>query len=307
MSRGAPDPADQAPGRDQVAPDQVAALAADPLPPAPATRGTSAVLSSATVAANGLEITYDALGSGPPLVMLHGASSSGRDDFGAQLPLFGRAFRCYLPDARGHGRTLWDVRAGLRYEDLVADVVAFADALGLGTFHLLGFSMGAATALELAVRSPERLRTLVVVGNAAEPEPRTTVIRRVADVARIEASDPAWAARLAERHDPVQGRGAWRRLMPGIVRMVETQRRLTPAELHAIDAPTMVVVGDRDPFVPVGHAWQLVRQLPDARLCVLPEAGHEVMVKRPILFNEACSGFYRGTEATAAARAAAAR
>ena len=49
----------------------------------------------------------------------------------------------------------------------------------------------------------------------------------------------------------------------------------------------MVAVGDHDPFVPVDHAWGLMRQLPDARLFVAPGCGHEVMVRRPALFNEA--------------------
>jgi pimeloyl-ACP methyl ester carboxylesterase len=258
----------------------------------------------ARVSANGLEIGYDALGAGPPLILLHGATSLGREDFGAQLPSFGEAFRCYVPDARGHGRTRFDVTLGLRYEDLIADVLAFADALGIATFHLLGFSMGGATALMLAARHPQRLRTLVVVGNSAEAEPRTTVIRRVADVGRVDAHDPAWAAALARRHDAHQGEGHWRRLLPAIVRLVETQGRLAPADLHSVDAPVMIAVGDRDPFIPVDQAWRLSRQLAGGRLFVAPDCGHEVASKRPILFNEACAGFYRSTEAVAARRAA---
>ena len=180
---------------------------------------------SAHVTANGLSVAFHATGTGAPLVMLHGASSSGREDFAAQVPLFSRAFRCYLPDARGHAGTRWDPAAGLRYGDLVVDLDAFADACNLGTFHLLGFSMGAATALLYAIRRPERLRTLVLVGTSPETEPRTRVIRHLADVSRIEAQDPAWAERLARRHDPVQGPGAWRRLMPAVIEMVARQFR----------------------------------------------------------------------------------
>ena len=68
----------------------------------------------------------------------------------------------------------------------------------------------------------------------------------------------------------------------------------------------MVVVGDRDPFTPVGQAWELARQLPDARLFVAPGCGHDVMVRRPALFNEAMGAFYRSTEKAATERAAAA-
>lgn len=255
------------------------------------------------VRANGLDVGYEVEGAGPPLVLLHGASSCGRVDFGATLPLFRRAFRCFVPDARGHGTTRWDVADGFRYEWLVDDLAAFADALGLDTFHLLGFSMGAATALGFAVRRPERLRTLVLVGITPQREPRASVARRMFDPERIARHDPAWAAELDRRHDPVQGEGGWERLLPAIAAETASQELHGPAELRRVDAPVLVAVGDRDPFVPVDHAWGLRRQLPDARLLVAPDCGHEVMLRRPALFNEALAGFYRSTEAVAAERA----
>lgn len=256
-----------------------------------------------TIVANGLEIGYDAVGAGPPVLMLHGATSSGRADFAAQRPLFAKAFRVYLPDARGHGRTRWDVANGFTHELLIDDALAFADALHLATFHLLGFSMGAMTALHLASRHPERVRTLVVVGITTQREPRASVARRLMDPDRIDRQDPAWASELGRLHDPVQGAGAWRRLLPAIAANVAVQPLLTPRELRRISAPTLVAVGDRDPFVPVDHAWGLQRQLPDARLLVVPDCGHEVTIRRPGLFNEAVGGFYRATEEIARDRA----
>lgn len=257
-----------------------------------------------TVAANGLEIAYDVTGAGPPVVMLHGASSLGREDFAAQLPSFRKAFRAYLPDARGHGATRWDAADGFEVGWLVDDLEAFVDALGLATFHLVGFSMGAMTALHFAGRRPDRIRTLIVAGISTAREPRTSVARRLMDPARIDRDDPDFAARLARRHDAGQGPGAWRTLLPAIAADVAAQPLLTPRQLHLIDAPALVVCGDRDPFVPVDHAWGLSRQLRDGRLLVLPGCGHEVTALRPGLFNDAAAGFYRETEATARARAA---
>ncbi|HKF86291.1 MAG TPA: alpha/beta hydrolase, partial [Candidatus Limnocylindrales bacterium] len=167
-----------------------------------------------TIAANGIEIAYTVAGAGPPLVLLHGASSSAAADFGRVLPALRGGFRTYAPDARGHAGTRWDAAAGFRYEWLVEDVLAFVDALGLETFHLLGFSMGGATALGFAARHSHRLRTLVLVGISPEREPRASVARRLFDPARIELQDPAWAAELSVRHDPSQGQGGWQRLLP---------------------------------------------------------------------------------------------
>jgi len=255
------------------------------------------------IRANDLDIAYEVVGAGPPLVLLHGATSLGREDFAAQLPLLSKVFRVHVPDARGHGGTRWDAADGFTCEWLVDDLEAFADALGLHTFHLVGFSMGAMTALQFAVRAPQRIRTLIVIGITTQREPRASVGRRLMDPERILARDPQLLAQLTRRHDPVQGVGAWQRLLPAIAADVAAQPLLTPSELHSIDCPTMVVAGDRDPFVPVEAAAGLARQLPDGRLFIVPDAGHEVMVRRAGLFNEGMSGFYRATEAEARKRA----
>ena len=257
-----------------------------------------------SVRANGLEIGYDVHGAGPPLIALHGATSLGREDYAAQVPSMQKGFLVHLPDARGHGRTRWDAAAGFRYDWLVDDLAAFADALGLDSFHLIGFSMGAMTALQFGARHPERLRTLVVVGITTQREPRASVGRRLMDPVRILEHDPAFAARLSRRHDAGQGEGAWQRLLPAIAADVAVQPLLTPAELHRIDCPAMVVCGDRDPFVPPEHAAALARQLPGGRLFVVPDCGHEVMSRRPGLFNEGIGAFYRATERDARTRAA---
>jgi pimeloyl-ACP methyl ester carboxylesterase len=248
-----------------------------------------------TIHANDLDIGYDVVGTGPPLVMLHAATSTGYDSFGAQIPVLAETFALHLPDARGHGRTRWDVADGYRAAWLVDDVLAFADALDLATFHLMGYSMGGMTALGLASRSPERVTTLVAVGIAPEREPRAGVARRMMDPGRIARDDPDWALDLARQHDSVQGSGAWRRLLPAIAEDVATQPLLTPSELRAVTAPALVACGDRDPFVPVGQAVALARAVRHGRLLVAPDCGHDVLDERPDLVNTALRDFYGST------------
>ena len=256
-----------------------------------------------TIRANDLEIGYERLGAGPPLILLHGASSSARVDFAAQIPSLTSAFGLVLPDARGHGATRWDPAHGFRGEWLVDDLEAFVDALGLATFHLAGFSMGAMTALGFAVRQPERVRTLVIAAITAEREPRASVARRLLDPERIERDEPAWAAQLARRHDRVQGRDAWRRLLPAIAADVAVQPLLTQRDVRSVTAPTLVMCGDRDPMAPVHQGARLARQVRDGRLLVVPDCGHELLSERPTLVNEALGSFYRSTETIARQRA----
>jgi pimeloyl-ACP methyl ester carboxylesterase len=256
-----------------------------------------------TIVANGLEIGYETIGAGPPLVMLHGATTTGRAAFAAQIEPLATAFLVVLPDARGHGWTRWDADDGFRAEWLIDDLVGFVDAFGLATFHLCGYSMGAMTALGFAARAPDRVRTLVVAGIAPDREPRASVTRRLMDPARILRDEPSWAADLAGTLDPTQGPDAWQRLLPAIAQDVAVQPLLTAAELRSISAPTLVICGDRDPLVPVGQAWQLARQVRDGRLLVVPDSGHDVLVRRPGLVNDALLEFYRSTEPVARRRA----
>jgi pimeloyl-ACP methyl ester carboxylesterase len=255
------------------------------------------------VRANGLDIHYAVEGAGPPVVMLHGATSAADEDWAAQRPLFRKAFRIYLVDARGHGGTKWDVRDGFTRDMMVEDLLAFADALNLETFHLVGFSMGAMTALTFATRHPERLRTAIICGIDVVREPRTSVAKRLMDPERIEREEPVWAAQLEKRHGPVQGEAAWKRLLPAIVSDVATASLLTFEELRRIRLPVLLIYGDRDVFVPVDHAVAIYRQLPDARLMIAPNSPHTVMVSQPALFNQAAANFYRSTEQVARERA----
>jgi pimeloyl-ACP methyl ester carboxylesterase len=257
----------------------------------------------ATIHANGLQIAYDVIGAGPPLVLLHGASASGRETFAGQIPALAESFRLFLPDARGHGATRWDAVDGFRAESLVDDLEGFVDGLGLRTFHLTGFSMGAMTALTFAVRAPERLRTLVVAGITTAREPRASVASRLMDPERILRDDRAWASAMTRTIDAVQGPGAWRRLLPAIAADIATQPLLSPGEVRAITAPTLVACGDRDPLVPVGQAWELSRQVRDGRLFVAPDSGHDLFARQPELAIEALRGFYRSTESVARGRA----
>jgi pimeloyl-ACP methyl ester carboxylesterase len=255
-----------------------------------------------TVAANGIDIHYTVEGAGPPLLMLHGATSTAEEDWSAQRPLFRKAFRLHLIDARGHGLTRWDVRDGFDRDMLVDDLLGFADALGLATFHLVGFSMGAMTALTFATRFPERLRTAIICGIDIQHEPRSSVARRLMDPERILREEPEWAEQLESRH-AAQGEGAWQRLLPAIAQDVARQEQITFTELRRARMPILLVYGDRDVFVPADHAVAIYRQLPDARLLIAPDSPHQVMVSQPALFNQAAGNFYRSTEPVARRRA----
>lgn len=244
--------------------------------------------------ANGLDIAYTTEGEGPALLLLHAATSSATEDWAAQRPVLRKHFTLYLPDARGHAATRWDTEQGWSHAMLLADAIALADRLGLDRFHVGGLSMGAATALALAMSYPERVISAVVAAVGVEREPRSSVARRLMDPEQIEREDPAWAQRLARRHDPVQGVGAWKRLMVAIREDIVAAPVPALDELSRVRPPVLLAYGDRDPWVPLEQAVKLRRQLPDARLFVAPGVGHVVVAERPAAFNTVMLQFLRG-------------
>lgn len=246
--------------------------------------------------ANGLDVHYTTEGEGPPLLLLHAATSSATEDWAAQRPVLRKHFTLYLPDARGHAGTRWDTDLGWSHAMLRDDTLAFADALGLERFHVAGLSMGAGTALGLAITHRQRLYSAVIVAASAAPEPRASVARKLMQPERIEQEDAAWAASLARRHDPVQGPGAWRKLMVAIREDIIGEAMPTPLQLRQARLPILLAYGDRDPWVPLEQAVKLQRQLPDARLFVSPGVGHVVVAQKASLFNQAMLPFLRGVE-----------
>ena len=92
-------------------------------------------------------------------------------------------------------------------------------------------------------------------------------------------------------------------MLSAIAADVAVQSLLSPEQLRNARVPILLVYGDRDVFVPADHAVALYRQLPDARLLIVPNSGHVVMVNQPQLFNDACAAFWRQTEAEARSRA----
>jgi pimeloyl-ACP methyl ester carboxylesterase len=245
--------------------------------------------------AGGLTVHYATEGDGPPLILLHGATSMGTRDWGAQRPLLRKHFQLFMPDARGHGRTRWDVRDGWSPAMLVDDLRAFADALGLQRFRLMGLSMGGRTALAFAAQHPERVEALAVVSAANETEPARSVARRRLDPAAIERDEPAFAAELAARHDPTQGPGAWRLLLGAMRDSLHAEPPLRPESLARIRLPVLLVFGDRDPWAPLEQAVRLRRQLPEGQLLVVP-GGHVVPAERPSVFNPAVLAFLQSPE-----------
>lgn len=244
------------------------ACAAPPHAPAAATAGR-------IVALNGIRMYYEVHGHGRALLLLHGGAGNGMQ-FEKQLPAFERRFTCIVPDLCAQGRSS-DRAGALTYHAMAEDVVALMDRLGVKRADLVGWSDGGNTGLDLALHHPERIGHLVTFGANFRPD-------------GLNPQDVAWndTATVAAFGDGM--REGWQRLNPEpghyeeamrkILRMWRTLPDLTPEQLGAIRARTLICAGEHD-LVRREHTEALARAIPGAQLWIVPGASHGALQEQP--------------------------
>ncbi len=223
----------------------------------------------------------------PLLVLLHGATETFRSGWRRQIEPFSQRFRILGVDLRGHGRSN-NPADELDLRQMADDIRELLQALGQDRAHVCGHSGGASTALFFALRHPEALDRLVLVSNNFELDRVRTGPSHFWDPARIQREQPGWWAEMVRLHpDPVRLLAWWDQ---------EDRRRpnFQPQDLAHVQAPTLLVNGDRDEIIPLEQTLGMYRALPNAQLAILPGVGHGVPSRRPAWFNLLALDFLTG-------------
>jgi pimeloyl-ACP methyl ester carboxylesterase len=228
----------------------------------------------------GLKTYYEVQGEGEPLLLMHGGFCT-IETFAQQTPEVAKHYRVYLPERRGHGRT---ADAGeMSYEAMAQDTAGFMEALDIESAHLVGYSDGGNAALVVAVRRPELIRKLVVIGANFHYNGMAQVALQAMETATPENFYP-WLVKAYQEHSP-DGPEHFPVVFERIMRMWREEPALAREDLAGIQAPTLVLVGDRD-WVAIEHTVQMYESIPNAQLCVVPGATHGVPFEKAALVNQ---------------------
>jgi pimeloyl-ACP methyl ester carboxylesterase len=255
------------------------------------------------VEANGLEIAYERVGDGPPLVFAHGAAEDGRV-WERQLAALADEFTVIAWDEPGAGRSS-DLPPAFGLADFADCLAILIGALALGPAHVAGISWGGTLVLELYRRHPGLVSTLILIDTYAGWKgslPAAEVDARVAGVLEsVQAPrdlDPAVPGLFASR-PPAELLALLDEMASDVRPETVTTQALVMAGtdqrdlLPAIAAPTLLIWGELDVRSPLTVAHEFQKQIPDATLVVIGDAGHLSHLERPDRFNEAVRGFCR--------------
>ena len=228
---------------------------------------------------NGVRIVYRVHGRGPRLLLLHGGGSQSLA-LARQILDFGNHFTVIAPDSRGQGGST-DTGDTLSYHVMAEDMVALLDKLHIVSADVVGWSDGAILGLDLAIHHRDRVRKLVLFGANFSPQGVNPDV--FSSLQRMWAEDSAAASADISEPLPFAAR---------LHRLWLTQPNYTPAELHTIECPTLVAVGDHD-LPQLEHTLELMRAIPHAQLCVIPGATHAVLYERADLADEIVEQFLK--------------
>jgi pimeloyl-ACP methyl ester carboxylesterase len=270
------------------------------------------------IKAGGAGLWVEHRGQGPDVLLIAGLSDPA-EAWTAQLEGLADRWRLTAFDNRGAGRSpLPDPGAPFTVATMADDAAAILAELAVPAAHVLGFSGGSAVAQELALRHPQLVRSLVLVGTWARLDPYgralTDTWRWMADLAPGERAaleafflwiytprahadgtvDQLIAEALAFPHP--QPPEAFKRQLDAFLTHDTLDR------LHRIDTPTLVVAGELDIAAPPRLGRQVADGIPGAEFRVLPGEAHQPFQESPGPFNRLVDTFWSRVEAGAADR-----
>lgn len=226
---------------------------------------------------------YEVSGEGEPLLLLHGGMSDG-SAWGANAPALSERYRTFITDRRGHGKTP-DVDGPLTYDAMTEDTIAFLEQVVGGPARLVGWSDGGIVALLLSMRRPDLVTRQVLVGtnfhhDGLLPDFDLGDDPNSPDVGMFKALYEAVAV------DPAN----WPVFFAKTARMWREEPTLSVEELKAVQAPTLVMVGDDD-AMKFDHVIALYEGIAGSQLCVVPGTSHVLLLEKPVLFDELVLAF----------------
>ncbi|MHC5231564.1 alpha/beta fold hydrolase [Brucella sp. LJL56] len=226
---------------------------------------------------NGIQMYYRIVGKGSPILLIPGGLSD-QHVWDAQLPILARHHTVIVADSRGQGRST-RTEDPITYGLMADDYVALLDFLHIDKVDLVGWSDGGIIGLDIAMRYPERLKSLFAQAANVTPEGNTGYVEARAEGKLIPEM----------RH--------YESIDKEIHALWANEPNYTGEDLSDIHVRTAIVIGDRDTAITREHTEFIASQIPGAELIILPDAGHGVPVENPRLYAHTVLRFIDGKNA----------
>lgn len=246
-----------------------------------------------TTTVNGIQLAFSEKGTGHAVLLLHGLTGN-RHMFDEETRVLKKYLRVITPDFRGHGDSERPVTYTL--SDLIEDMVALIEELGLPSLHIIGVSMGSYVAQGVAIRLGDRVKRLVLV--ATKSTGKTSAMQALFEEHKEELEGLTHNAKILKAskymyHD-LQAVGQWskeaaKKAEPMTAEQIEAANQALTGfdftnDLSKITAKTLVISGDHDQLNPPEKARETARLIPHATFAEFNQSGHAPNVEQRLLY-----------------------
>jgi pimeloyl-ACP methyl ester carboxylesterase len=240
-----------------------------------------------TATINGAALYYEVHGdpNGQPVLLLHGSLGSVEDFDNLAPVLVGAGYRVVAMDCRGRGRSTWG-ELPITYAQMAADALGLLDHLGIEKTDVVGWSDGAAIALDLAAHHPERLDRVVSYAINLTPEGEQFV--------ESDQMVPfEYFVATYQRLSPEPER--FEELLGVLDELTKAGPNYSEADLKSIPVPVLILDGEKDEFIKPDQPRTMAELIPGSTLVIMPGTGHFAMTARPGLINPIVLDYLAGT------------
>jgi pimeloyl-ACP methyl ester carboxylesterase len=222
---------------------------------------------------NGIKLYFETYGNGKPLLLLHGNGGS-ISAFANQIPFFEKYYKVIAIDSRLQGKSGGSADT-LSYAMMADDFCFLIDYLHLDSVYVLGWSDGGNDALLMALQCAAKVKCIAISGANVLP-----------DSTALPASD------IIEMKNFVTNNKTASEKEITLNRLMLCQPNIPFSELGKIKCPVLVMAGDHDIIKPE-HTLKIYQSIPNANLCIFPNANHGVCQQHPDLFNKTVYDFFK--------------
>ncbi|WP_010275149.1 alpha/beta fold hydrolase [Paenibacillus senegalensis] len=249
---------------------------------------------------NGTKLYYEVSGEGEPIIFTHGASWNHRQ-WEEQVACFQDKYQVVTWDVRGHGHSTLP-EGKVDSEDFSRDLAALMDHLRLPKANLVGLSMGGHISLQTAIRYPDKVSRLVLIGTPCSNsfnwyERLFVPINRFSSRWLPVKTSASLQAKMLSKNNPANYAYIFKAfsMIPhdNLIRIWSAVTRMeSKHDLHRVKCPTLLLIGDQDTMTNYQQE-HMRKQIADAELKVIPNAHHATNLDNPAAVNEAIQAFIR--------------
>jgi len=239
---------------------------------------------------NGLKMYYEEYGTGYPLLLIHGGISS-IQMWEKQLSDFSQHFRVIAVDCRGQGKTN-NPEGVFHYKLMADDFAAFIQELNLEKVLLCGWSDGGQIGLEMGLHYPGLVKAMVLGGTMIHATKEMLAGFKeigiegpgTVDFEKLDKS-LGWLVKLLKEQTASQGKDYWKTLLNKISKMWYDPAEFPLDQVKQIQTPSLILLGDRDVYIPISEATKMYKLIPNAELAIIPNSNHDVYFTQPEIYN----------------------